>query len=362
MKVLLVDDHGLFRHGLEMLLDSELGFDSILHASSAIEAFELQFEHPDLDLVLLDYNLGTDHGLDVLKQLKSRDPSLPVAMISGRDDPQAILSALGSGASAFIQKNMEPHEIVTAIQLVIEGGMYVPPNILETRRDNDDTNDPDSRQKRLHHLAELARRVIRERKLDVSEQAEVESEMTSALNKLLGELQQDRMRLELLAFQDDLTGVANRRLFLERLEQALRACRRNRSQMALIYLDLDHFKQANDTLGHAAGDILLKSTAARLLKSVREVDTVCRLGGDEFTVILVDIQSRRGLINQLQRLRLSLKEPVILEDGKPWNLTTSIGAAISDGSEDTEELIKRADDALYTVKQRGRDGFYVDEP
>ncbi len=359
MNVLVVDDHGLFRHGLEMLLESKLHFDGIFHASTGAEAISLRDETPDLDLVLLDYNLGTDHGLDVLKQLKAADPSLPIAMVSGRDDPQAILSALGSGASGFIQKHMEPEDIVAAIKLVVDGGMYVPPTVMETHPNKTPAEEMDARQKQLHHLAEIARRVIRDKKLDIREQSEVESEMTSALNNLLNELQQDRTQLELLAFQDDLTGIANRRLFLERLGQALRQCRRNKTQMALVYLDLDHFKQVNDTVGHAAGDILLKATAERLMQSVREVDTVARLGGDEFTVILVDIQSTEDLRNQLHRMRAKLKETVILDTGEPWTPSTSIGAAISDGHEETEDLIKRADSALYEVKERGRDHYVV---
>lgn len=359
MKLLLVDDHGLFRHGLEMLLAAQMEFSDILHAATGKEALDLQAQHADIDLVLLDYNLGADHGLDVLQKLKQVDPALPVAMVSGRDDPQVILSALGSGASGFIQKSLPPEDIVSAVKLVIDGGIYVPSTVLES---NSSTAPPErklSRQKQLQHLAEIARRVIRGKSLDIREQADIESEMTSALNRLVLELQQDRTRLEVLAFQDDLTGVSNRRLFLERLEQALRNTRRNHSQMALVYLDLDHFKQINDNLGHQAGDILLKEFAQRLTYSVREVDTVARLGGDEFTVILVDVQSEEGLTNKLTRLRNTLREPVILDDGEPCVPSASIGAAISDGNESAADLMKRADESLYTVKESGRDNFFI---
>jgi diguanylate cyclase (GGDEF)-like protein len=359
MKVLLVDDHGLFRHGLEMLLSGQHIFREILHAATGQEALDLQAQHPDIDLVLLDYNLGADHGLDILLKLKQQDPALPIAMVSGRDDPQVILSALGSGASGFIQKNLDPDEIVSAIQLVLDGGIYVPPTMLEEARDTAPAAYQLSRQKQLQHLTEIARRVIREKNLDVRAQADIENEMTSALNRLVLELQQDRTRLEVLAFQDDLTGVANRRLFLERLEQALRNTRRNKSQMALVYLDLDFFKQINDSLGHQAGDILLKETAQRLMRSVREVDTVARLGGDEFTLVLVDIQSEEGLRSQLTRLRNTLKAPVTVGDGQQCSPSASIGAAISDGSETAADLMKRADESLYRVKESGRDNFVV---
>lgn len=362
MKVLLVDDHGLFRHGLEMLLSAHDHFREILHAATHQEALTMQEQHPDIDLVLLDYNLGADHGLDVLLQLKQRDPALPIVMVSGRDDPQVILSALGSGASGFIQKNLEPDDIIAAINLILDGGIYVPGNMLDATGENSSGTPQQhhlSRQKQLQHLAEIARRVIREKNLNVREQADIENEMTSALNRLVTELQQDRTRLEVLAFQDDLTGVANRRLFLERLEQALRSSRRSKTQMALVYLDLDYFKQINDSLGHQAGDILLKETARRLTQSVREVDTVARLGGDEFTLVLVDIQSEEGLRSQLTRLRNTLKKPVTLEHGQECSPSASIGAAISDGSESAADLMKRADESLYEVKASGRDNFVV---
>lgn len=359
MKVLLVDDHGLFRHGLEMLLASHEEFGQILHAATGKEALALQAEHADIDLVLLDYNLGTDHGLNVLQQMKEVDPALPIVMVSGRDDPQVILSALGSGASGFIQKNLPPEEIISAIDTILEGGMYVPSSLVEDEPSEQRNDFGVSRQRQLQHLAEVARRVIRDKKLDMRAQEDVENEMTSALNRLLTELQQDRTRLEVLAFQDDLTGVANRRLFLERLNQALRNCRRHQSRMALVYLDLDHFKRINDNLGHQAGDELLKTTATRLAASVREVDTVARLGGDEFTLILMDVQSAEGLNSQLSRLRKTLKEPVVFSSGESCVPSASIGAAISDGEENSEDLMKRADESLYQVKQAGRDNFSV---
>ncbi|HEY7771772.1 MAG TPA: diguanylate cyclase [Marinagarivorans sp.] len=359
MKVLIVDDHGLFRHGLEMLLVEQLALDTILHAANGREALERQQQHPDIDLVLLDYHLGSDHGLDILQKLKQSDPALPIAMISGREDPQIILSALGSGASGFIQKNLAPEAIVSAVKQVIDGGIYVPSSLLEKHTHIAPEEDKPSTQKQLQHLAEIARRVIKEKNLETCDQADIESEMTSALNRLVSELQEERTRLEMLAFQDDLTGIANRRLFLERLEHALRNARRSGSKIALAYLDLDHFKQINDTLGHAAGDLLLKETAQRLKNAIREVDTVARLGGDEFTLVLVDVKSHHGLSKQLTRLHQALGQPVTLDDGEQCTPSTSIGAALSDGNEDTTTLIKRADESLYHVKENGRNNFYI---
>ena len=355
MKLLIVDDHGLFRHGLGMLLSAQLACERILHAGSAADALQAQAQHPDLDMVLLDYNLGADHGLDVLQTLKSRDPGLPVIMVSGRDDPQVILCALGSGASGFVQKNLEPAEMVAAIEMVLAGGMYVPPSLMPGGGvDFSGSAQGRQRQQQLHRLAETARRVIRDHDLDLREQAAVESEMTLALKHLLRELESDRTQLQSLAFHDELTGLANRRLFTERLEQAIKNHARHGTPLALVYLDLDHFKPVNDTHGHAVGDVLLKAIAERLTKAVRDVDTVARLGGDEFTVVLVGVESTAELARQLDRLHALLIRPVAVDERLILQPSCSLGAAVFHGAETAKQLMQRADGGLYAAKAAGR--------
>lgn len=358
MKLLLVDDHELFRQGLEMLLTSQHSSQRILHAATAAQALQQHADHPDIDLVILDYNLGNDRGMDVLLSLKQRDPSLPIAVISGREDSEVILAALGAGASGFIPKSLSTEDTLRAINQVLDGAIYAPwPEDPEDQPKAQSERDI-ARQQQLQHLLSFARGVFDANALHLKEQAAVESQMGSALNRWVSEIQKDRSRLEALAFLDDLTGLANRRLFLERLDQALRNCRRNKTLMALVFLDLDRFKQLNDSMGHYAGDLLLKEIGQRLMRSVREVDTAARLGGDEFTLILVDVHSEGGLNNQLTRLRSSLKEPLEIQ-GQLIHPAASIGAAISDGSESATELMARADESLYAVKAQGRDNFAI---
>jgi diguanylate cyclase (GGDEF)-like protein len=361
MNVLLVDDHELLRQGLEMLLVNQASITTVLHAATAAEALQQHSDCPDLDLVILDYTLGNDRGIDVLMELKRRDPSLPIAVISAREDSAVILSALGAGASAFIPKTLSTDDTLKAINMVLDGNIYAPwpedPN--ESPRAASDRDI--ARQQQLQRLTQFARGIFNADQLQNQEQASVETHMGNAFNTWVGEIQKDRSRLEALAFQDDLTGIANRRLFLERLDQALRNCRRNKTQMALVFLDLDRFKQLNDSLGHYAGDLLLKEIAQRLMRAVREVDTAARMGGDEFTLILVDVQSVDGLVNQLTRLRASLKSPLEIQ-GQLVRPSASIGAAISDGSESATELMARADESLYAVKAQGRDNFAIAAP
>jgi diguanylate cyclase (GGDEF)-like protein/PAS domain S-box-containing protein len=160
-----------------------------------------------------------------------------------------------------------------------------------------------------------------------------------------------------LAEHDFLTDLPNRVLLLDRLSLALVAARRKHTMLAILFLDLDHFKNINDTMGHHVGDLLLKEVARRLIKCVRGVDTVSRQGGDEFVIILADI----GGIDQAAHIAASVLQAVtqVYAIGEyELHVSTSIGVSIfpSDG-DDIETLIKNADIAMYHAKENGRDGF-----
>ncbi|WP_410497796.1 EAL domain-containing protein [Chitinibacter sp. S2-10] len=164
-------------------------------------------------------------------------------------------------------------------------------------------------------------------------------------------------QLNYLAKHDSLTNLCNRRSFLELLSQELSKCQRNRKMLALLMIDLDHFKTINDTLGHSIGDLLLKETANRLLGSVRSTDTVARLGGDEFVIHLSGLDNST-VVDQIAQIILGkLSEPYYL-DGEVCYLSGSIGIAIApgDGTEVTE-LMKNADQAMYNAKRSGRNSF-----
>jgi diguanylate cyclase (GGDEF)-like protein/PAS domain S-box-containing protein len=164
-------------------------------------------------------------------------------------------------------------------------------------------------------------------------------------------------RLRQMAELDSLTGLPNRSLFLDRLQQALLRAERGHRLIALLFVDVDHFKSVNDTRGHATGDQLLKVFAERMQATVRKSDTVARLGGDEFTVILEDIQDVQDAHALAQKLIERARTPVPLEGG-PLSVSASIGVAMSvRGDLDGLALLHRADTALYEAKRRGRDGW-----
>jgi len=169
-------------------------------------------------------------------------------------------------------------------------------------------------------------------------------------------------RIYRLAHYDVLTGLPNRALFQERLEQGLIHHRRRRAALALLFLDLDRFKRVNDSLGHAAGDRLLQIVAGRLAECVRESDTVARLGGDEFTIILDSIGAPEDATRVARKILAALAEPALVA-GHELFVTSSIGIALFPrDAEDTQTLLRHADAAMYLAKERGRDNWQAFSP
>lgn len=180
----------------------------------------------------------------------------------------------------------------------------------------------------------------------------------------IGELKAAQAQIQHLAYHDPLTNLPNRALLMDRLTQQIALLQRHGLRGALLFLDLDHFKHINDSLGHPVGDAVLKLITARLEVSVREEDTVARLGGDEFVVLLTGLE---GKLNQVtsharsaaEKLRKLLTEPMLL-DGHRLQVTPSIGIAlIPDHGQTPADLLKRADIALYRAKDSGRNAIQL---
>lgn len=165
-----------------------------------------------------------------------------------------------------------------------------------------------------------------------------------------------------LAYHDTLTDLPNRRLFVDRLRKEVYQAKRFQSQLAVMFLDVDRFKQINDSWGHEVGDVILAEIAKRIKQCLGSNDVVARLGGDEFTILLPHISGRHEVDQVAQKIRDRLEEPLEV-NGRQHNLSCSMGIAVfpSDGRE-ADELLKRADMALYFVKERGRNGFEFFHP
>ncbi|HET7433102.1 MAG TPA: EAL domain-containing protein, partial [Thermoanaerobaculia bacterium] len=168
--------------------------------------------------------------------------------------------------------------------------------------------------------------------------------------------------IEYQAYHDSLTALPNRLLFRDRIGVALAHARRAGRMAAVMFLDLDQFKLVNDTLGHTVGDRLLQAIGQRLVSCVRAEDTVARMGGDEFTILLVDLSDRRSAAMVAQKVLDHVRQPVLIDEHELF-VSTSIGISIfPEDGEDAESLLKNADRAMYRAKEAGRDNFQYAAP
>jgi two-component system cell cycle response regulator len=253
------------------------------------------------DLILLDLQMPGMDGFEVMEGLKAIEPDgyIPVLVITAQ--PGHKQRALQAGAKDFVSKPYEWAEVLMRVH-----------NLLEVRL----------LYKQIEHHNEV---------------------------------------LESLALHDQLTGLANRRLLTDRMSMAMAHARRNESAMAVVYLDLDGFKQLNDRLGHGAGDILLKMVASRLVKTVRQEDTVARLGGDEFVLVLWHLAEPGYAATVARKVIEALSQPFDIE-GNTVSITTSAGVGIYPiHGEDADTLTKSADLALYEAKRAGKNLYRISE-
>ena len=298
-KILIVDDQSVNVLLLERML-SGAGYLSVTSTRDPGEVCELHRKNR-YDVILLDLMMPGTDGFQVMEGLKEIevDGYLPVLALTAQ--PAHKLRALQCGAKDFVSKPFDLAEVLVRVR-----------NMLEVR---------------LLHEAARSYGVL----------------------------------LESLALQDPLTGLANRRLLADRMATALGHARRNSSSMALVYLDLDGFKRVNNTLGHGAGDVLLKMVAERLVATVREEDTVARLGGDEFMIALWHLNHTDDANKMAERAIAAVSQPYEIE-GQVVRITTSAGIGIYPvHGDDAETLMKRADAALYEAKRAGKNAYRVSE-
>jgi two-component system cell cycle response regulator len=296
-KILIVDDQTLNVLLLEQML-GDAGYVSITSTMDPGRVCRLHRENR-YDLILLDLVMPGTDGFQIMEGLKEveTDSYLPVLALTAH--PAHKLRALQCGAKDFICKPFDLAEVLMRVR-----------NMLEVRL--------------LHEAARTHGKI-----------------------------------LESLALKDPLTGLANRRLLAERMSMALDHARRNQNALAVVYLDLDGFKQVNNTFGHAAGDGLLKMVAGRLVATVREEDTVARVGGDEFIVGLWHIRSRDDAATVASKVIEVVSKPYDIE-GHSVSITASAGIGIYPlHGEDADTLMKSADQALYETKRAGKNAYRV---
>jgi two-component system cell cycle response regulator len=295
--ILIVDDQEANVLLLEHML-RDAGYRCLTSTTDPHAVCALHRDH-HYDLILLDLQMPGMDGFQVMEDLKEIETNgyLPILVITAQ--PGHRLQALAAGAKDFICK---------------------PFDLMETKT-------------RIHNMLEV--------------------------RLLYKQLEHYSRALESMALHDELTGLPNRRLLIDRISLAIANARRNQCWMAVMFLDLDGFKQINDTLGHDAGDALLRLVAARLVAAVRQVDTVARVGGDEFVIALWDSSHADGAAKVASKIIQAVSQPYSIQD-RDVSITASIGVGIyPTHGDDAETLMKSADLALYEAKDAGKNRYRI---
>lgn len=296
-KILVVDD-SLDNVDLLLAMLEQEGYVNVSSTTLPQHVVELHRQHR-YDLILLDMQMPEMDGFDVMRGLREleRDAWLPVLAITAQ--PAYKHRALEAGAKDFISKPFDFIEVLQRIR-----------NMLEVRL--------------LYKQAT----------------------QTSAL-------------LHRLALHDPLTELPNRRLLEDRLDKSIERARRNQSFVGVMYIDLDGFKQVNDTWGHDYGDLLLQQVAQRLVDAARREDTVARIGGDEFVMLLEELTDPRDVHVPATKLIAAVSAPYLIKD-IPIAITTSIGISLFPGNTGgVNLLLSLADKALYDAKRSGKNRYQI---
>jgi diguanylate cyclase (GGDEF)-like protein len=317
------------------------GFD-VVEAECGLTAIELIEKEP-FDLVLLDVMMPGINGLETLKRIRSQKSSstLPVIMVTAKAGSRDIVEALELGANDYVTK---PVDFPVALARV---------NTQISRRQAE-MQVVAVNEKLLKANDELERRV-----------AERTSKLIEANQRLkveIAEREESQARSQYLAYHDSLTGLGNRLLFKEQLEEALKDEAITAHPLAVLFLDLDGFKAVNDSLGHSIGDLLLKSVATKLRDTLPQTDRIARLGGDEFAILQISSAQPASSIALAERIIEIVNQPSNI-DGHDVTVGASVGIAIAyTGTINTETFLKSADLAMYSAKSDGRGTYRMFDP
>jgi diguanylate cyclase (GGDEF)-like protein len=317
------------------------GFD-VVEAECGLTAIEL-IDRESFDLVLLDVMMPGMDGIETLRRIRSRNsPSaLPVIMVTANSESGNIVDALELGANDYVTK---PVDFAVALARV---------------------NTQISRKRAEEQVAlanEELRKVNEDLECRVEERTSRLIDANQRLKVEIADREESQARSQYLAHHDSLTGLGNRLLFKEQLEEALEDVSIGPHPLAVLFLDLDGFKAVNDTLGHSIGDLLLKSVAAKLRDILPRTDRIARLGGDEFAILQISATQPGSSIALAEKIIEVVGQPNSI-DGHDVTVGASVGIAVAHpGDMNTENFLKSADLAMYSAKSDGRGTYRMFDP
>jgi diguanylate cyclase (GGDEF)-like protein len=339
-RLLIVDDISDNRTILTRRFERR-GFE-VVEVDSGFAAIEL-IEREPFDLVLLDVMMPGIDGIETLKRIRGRKSAsaLPVIMVTAKSESDNIVDALELGANDYVTK---PVDFAVALARV---------------------NTQISR-KRAEQQVALANEELRKANEDLERRVEERtSRLIDANQRLKVEIanrEESQAKSQYLAYHDSLTGLGNRLLFKEQLEEALKDVSVTPHPLAVLFLDLDGFKAVNDTLGHSIGDLLLKSVATKLRDILQRTDRIARLGGDEFAILQISVPQPGSSIALAEKIIEVIGQPCSI-DGHDVTVGASVGIAVAHpGDMNTESFLKSADLAMYSAKFDGRGTYRMFDP
>ncbi|MBL8587595.1 MAG: EAL domain-containing protein [Methylobacteriaceae bacterium] len=336
-RILIVDDIADNRIIL-MRRFQRAGFETF-EASGGLQALAM-IARDAFDIVLLDVMMPEMDGLQVLRMIRAThaESRLPVIMVTAKSQSEDIVTALSLGANDYVTKPVDFPVALARVRTQLE------------RKRAEET---------VREANEALRLVNEQLEQRIEERTARLRESNEQLKAEILQRQQSEQRSHYLAYHDALTRLPNRLLFREELERILDETDLERASLAAMFIDLDGFKNINDTLGHSFGDMLLSAVADRIRGLLMPDDVIARLGGDEFAIVQVAPQQPQNAATLAARIIDAVSAPYII-DGQELSVGASIGIAVAGpGDRDPELLLKNADLAMYRAKSDGRGAYRV---
>ncbi len=327
VSVLYIEDDEEIAQEIRFFLNSRVKI--LFFAKDGEDALEIYKEEKP-DMIITDIQMPRMNGLEMIQVIRENNIEIPILIISAYNDTNYLMKSLNLGVDAYILKPTDLNILYQRLEKLAQP-IFLKKELLQRNKDLQEIN------------KSLKEKIIQER----------------LLHEKHKKLEIEKNFMQYHAYYDALTGLANRTYFYELFKEAVKISKRQKSSFRLLFIDMDDFKEINDTYGHDIGDGVLKEFSLRLKASVRESDNVIRLGGDEFVILLLDVRVEENLENLVQKILFEVKKEFFI-DSLSLSFTCSIGvSSFPQDATDLDTLLKCADSAMYEAKQEGKNSYKI---